>query len=411
MSETEKGPWLTDKWWTTPHNYVTELRDQFTLPERVNVHEVTLREGEQSPGVTFTKNDKKKIAQALDALGVYSLELTWPVVSKDDEEVAKELGRSKHNAKLICVSRMVKDDVDRVLKCDVDGIVIGCPIGNPWAAKTYLGLNEKEAIEKLVGLVIYAKEHGLFTKVRPWDNSRAPLSYLKRLFTALANEGHADRVVFSDTFGMLLPATATWMFRNLRNWVPQTPLEIHVHNDYGLATAIEIGAVCGGASVVHTAINTLGERAGNASTQEVVMALELLLGLKTGVNLDKLYETSKLIEELSKVEMSPNSPITGSWLHQSGSGMVVSYQEKSKAAGRPAANLPFMPDIIGKPAATYVLGKMSGAFVVQMKLKEMGISATEEQVDKIVQLVKKAGIDKKGTVRTEEFKKILKQVL
>jgi 2-isopropylmalate synthase len=411
LSETEKGPWLTDKWWTTPHNYAAELRKQFTLPEKVNVHEVTLREGEQSPGVTFKKNEKIRIAKAFDALGVYSIELTWPVVSKDDTEVAKELGRSKHNAKLICVSRMVKDDVDRVLKCDVDGIVIGCPIGNPWVAKTYLGLEENEAIEKLVNLVIYAKEHGLFTKVRPWDNSRAPLSYLKRLYTALANEAHADRLVFSDTFGMLLPATATWMFQNLQEWIPQIPLEIHVHNDYGLATAIAISAVCGGASVVHTAINTLGERAGNASTQEVVMALELLLGIKTGINLDKLYETSKLVQELSKVEMAPNSPITGTWLHQSGSGMVVSYQEKSKAAGRPAANLPFMPEIIGKPPASYVLGKMSGTFVVKMKLKQMGITATEEQTDKIVQLVKKAGIDTKGTVPDNKFKKIVKQVL
>jgi 2-isopropylmalate synthase len=411
VADMEKGPWLTDKWWTTPHNYADEIRNQFTIPEKVYVNEMTLREAEQSPGVTFKRDEKIRIAQALDELGVQFLELTWPVVSRDDEEIAKELVKIRPNAKLIVVSRMRKEDIDLALKCDVDGVVIGAPVGNPWVAKVYLGLDEKDAIEQLVNIVIYAKAHGLFTKVRPWDNSRAPLEYLKRLYTALVNEGHADHITLSDTYGMLLPWTTTWLISKLRAWVPKTPIEMHVHNDFGLATAIMIAAVCGGASVVHTCMNTLGERAGNASTEEVVMALELLLSVKTGIKLDKIYETSKLIADLAKVVIPPNKPIVGAWLHQYWSGMIISYLERSKAAGRPTASMPFLPDLIGKPSPSYVLGKMSGGFVVEMMLKDMGMSATEEQIDRIVELVKEEGIIRKGIVPNYEFKRILRRVL
>ena len=138
------------------------------------------------------------------------------------------------------------------------------------------------------------------------------------------------------------------------------------------------------------------------------MALELLLGVKTGIKLDKLYETSRLVADLAKIDIPPNKLIVGDWLHKYLSGMVIYYHEKVKAAGHPMANMPFSPDVIGKPPPSYVLSKMTGGFAVNLMLKKLRISATEEQIDRIVELIKKEDIIRKGIRPNYEFKRILR---
>jgi len=406
----QQEKWLTDLYWTSPHNYLGEIRSQFTLPAdgKVAIHDVTLREGEQTPGVVLRPEEKIRIAEALDELGVARIEI-FPLVSEDDREVTKAIAGLGLKAKLICLSRWERGDIDVALECGAQGVMIEA-VGNPWSVKACWALDEMELIEKIVDTVKYAKENGLFTVAFPWDTFKAPLPFLERMYKTIVEEGGCDHVAISDTHGFSLPWTTAYIIRKLRSWVPGVPVEIHGHNNYGLATAVILSAVVGGASVVHTSINGVGERGGNAATEEVALALELLLDLDTGIDLSRLYEISLLVQDLTKFKVAPNKPVVGDNLFLSASGLTHFMFPKAAKAGRPTAFIPFMPQLIGRDKYRFVLSKMSGHISIKAKLEEMGLTATEEEIREITKRTKREGIIRKGVVTDFVFTNIVKQV-
>ncbi len=402
--------WLTDLYWTSPHNYLEDVRAQFTLPEngKVAIHDVTLREGEQTPGVVLRPEEKIRIAQALDELGVARIEI-FPLVSEDDKEATKAISKLGLKAKTICLTRWERGDVDVALECGADGVMVEA-IGNPWSVKACWDLDETELIDKIVDTVKYAKENGMFTVAFPWDTFKAPLPFLERMYKRIVEEGGCDHVAISDTHGFSLPWTTAYIIRKLRGWVSGVPVEIHGHNNYGLATAVMISAVVGGASVVHTSINGLGERGGNAATEEVALALELLLNIDTGIDLNKLYEVSILVQDLSKFKVAANKPVVGDNLFLSASGLTHFMYPKAAAAGRPMAFIPFMPQLIGRDKYRFVLSKMSGQVSIKAKLEELGITATDEEIREITKRVKQEGITRKGVVTDLVFIGVVNRV-
>jgi isopropylmalate/homocitrate/citramalate synthase len=257
MSEKEYRT-LTDTHWVADLNAADEVRNQFTLPERVRIHDVTLREAEQAPHVVLRPEEKLRIYEALDEMGVYSTEI-FPLVSDDDREVAKELvqmrksGRTKTKVFFLC--RWHKEEVDFALESGADGVIIeGTSV--PWFAKVALnGTTEDEMFRMFVETTAHAKKNGIFTTVMPWDTARAPLAWLEKLYKGIVYEGGADHVVIADTHGSSLPGSISTLVRKLRSWVPDTPVEMHCHNDHGLATSIMLSAVCAGVSVVPASIN------------------------------------------------------------------------------------------------------------------------------------------------------------
>ena len=202
---------------------------------RVYIHDVTIREAEQAPGIVFTKDEKVAIAKALDRLGVYSLE-TFPVVSKDDREVTRQILDLKLNAKVVCLARWLKEDIDTVANCGAYGVIVE-NVANPWTCNVMWGLSEDDIIQRFVEAVRYAKSLGLHTVAMPWDDFRVPLSFLERLYKAIVFEGGADAVAISDTSGNSLPWTTMMIIKRLREWIPATPIHMHAHNEFGLATA------------------------------------------------------------------------------------------------------------------------------------------------------------------------------
>ncbi len=404
--------WLTDQYWVTEFNYLDEVRKQFTLPDSVRIHEVTLREAEQTPHVVIKPDEKLRIYEALDDMGVYSVELL-PIISSDDREVARELVKMRsegHKAKVFFLCRWDQREVDFAVENGADGIVVECP-GSPWFGQVVWDLDENAMIERLTKTTAHAKRQGIYTAVMPWEDTKAPVEFLERMFKSVVNEGGADEVTYTDTMGFGLPVTTTYMIRKIREWLPGVRVGVHAHNDFGLATAVMLSAVAGGASTVHTCVNTLGERAGNASTEEVATDLELLLGLNTGIKLDRLYPVSRLVSEITKIPVPSNRPIIGENEFTYESGMVVDMLLRMRQTERPFSTQPFLPEVIGRKGHKIVLGKMSGGTVIKNKLAEMKLSATEEQVAQIVEQVKREAIVRNWSIPDEVFESIAKAVL
>jgi isopropylmalate/homocitrate/citramalate synthase len=178
-------------------------------------------------------------------------------------------------------------------------------------------------IDRLVRVAAHAKRQGLWTSVMPWEATKAPLEFLERLYKAVAGEAGVDQITYTDTMGFGLPWTTAHLIRKIRSWVPETTIGMHAHNDFGLATAVMLSGITAGASTVHTAINTLGERAGNAAAEEVAVNTELLLGVDAGVRLDRIHSVTRLGSELAKVPIPSNKSITGDNEFTIASGMVV----------------------------------------------------------------------------------------
>jgi isopropylmalate/homocitrate/citramalate synthase len=409
----EKGSkWLTDKYWVTEFNYLEEVRNQLTLPEKVEIHDATLREAEQAPHVVLKADEKLRIYEALDDLGVASVEIL-PIISDDDREVAREMVRMRRQgrkAKVIFLCRWDEREVDFALENGADGVVVECP-GSPWFGQVVWGLNEDQMVEKLVRAAGYAKRNGLYTSVMPWEATKTPLPFLERLYKAVANEAGVDQITYTDTMGMALPWTTMYMVRKVREWAPNVTVGMHAHNDFGLATAVMLSGVAAGASTVHTSVNALGERAGNAATEEVAVGLELLLGIPTGLKLERLYEVTRLVSEIAKIPIALNKPVTGDNEFTYESGMVVDMALRMSQSEKPYSTMPFSPQLIGRKGFNVLIGKMSGGTSVRKKLEERGLTATKEQVARMVERVKREAIARKWSIPDDIFEKIAREVL
>ncbi len=391
-------------------NVRPELLSTFNLPRRVQIHDVTLRDGEQTPRVVLTLEEKVRIAQALDDLGVARIEAGMPIVSKEDRDAIKKLAGLGLNADVLCLCRARREDIDAALECDVDGIVTDT-LANPKTIKAVFGWNEDEAVGNIVDVLRYAKERGLYTSMMPVDSLRADPAFIERLYKASVREAKVDSVVVCDTFGMSLPQAMMLRVREVSEWVgPGVTVELHIHNDFGLATANALAAVCAGAEIIHTSMNNLGERAGNAATEEVAVALQLLLGVNAGIKLDRLMDVSRLVQDLTGVRMSPTKAIVGENDFTFESGLVVYMWKSCRDAGFELGVLPFMPELVGREPVRIVIGKKSGATAIGWKLGEMGISLPEEQLRELVEAVKDESIRRKSSITEHMLKEMARGI-
>ena len=398
-------PWLTDMWFVSPFNYVEEVRRALKLPDKVVVHDTTLRDGEQQPGLVFTKNEKVEIAMALDEAGVDRIEAGMPAVSREDLEAVKEIAKQGLRAKVMAFSRCLKSDVDLALKCDVPGVVMELPSSKHIIHYAYRWSEEK-AISRAVEAIEYAKQHGLYVTFFTIDATRAELDFFRKVVESVHE--HMDSLTIADTFGVCTPYAISYFISKVKEFVSK-PLEIHAHNDFGLAVANTIAAVASGATAVHVTVNGIGERCGNASLEETVMALKLLLGVKTNVKLEKLYELSKLVERLSRVRLPPQKPVTGDNAFRIESGIIAEWWIAVRDV-KPTEVVPYLPQLVGRKGVELVLGKKSGKATVAEKLKELGVEATSEQVMKILEELKEASVRKKGPLSMDEFRELVKKV-
>jgi isopropylmalate/homocitrate/citramalate synthase len=384
----------------SPYNFIKEVKEGRRIASKIGLYDTTLRDGEQVPGVAFNENEKTRIAQALDELGVQRIEAGMPVVSPEDKRAVKKIANLGLSAEVWGFSRCVPSDIDACLECDVDAVI--CEIASSdlkIEAYGFKGL--EDAVERAVKTLGYAKDHGLRTAFFPVDMTRASLGNMKRLCEAAVENAHVDEIVAVDTIGFALPGAIRYLVQQLKEWV-QVPIHIHCHNDFGMGTACSLAAVDAGAEWVHVTVNGLGERAGNTDVAEVALSLLSLYDIDVGIRFQKLYEVSKLVEELSQVKMSTIKAVVGADVFKRETGAVIPQLER----GYFHAVEPFPPELVGRHRSI-VLGKKSGKESVRWKLRELGLEASPERIETLLAEVKQLSIKKKGLVSDSEFAEIV----
>ncbi len=397
MGEQVHRPWITERSFVSP--WTCEANGQVTLPERVTVYDVTLRDGEQYPGLVFTKDDKVRLAEALDELGIKRLEAGMPAVSQDDFNAVKEIVR-RVKANVVVFCRGMRKDVDLAVDAGVWGVIVELPANMMLIEKGYQWL-KSDVIEKAVDTCNYAKQKGLHTTFFLVDSSGADPEDLKSIIQEVVPRTDIDSLTAVDTFGRLHPQGAGAFVRAVKEWAG-VPVEIHVHNDFGLATANSLAAVEAGAEVVHTNMLGLGERSGGTPTEEILVALELIYGVDTGANLQQLRNVARLFEEVSGVKMPGHKPVVGknSFSYEAGIAAMFSYRLMKE--GLPLNVVPYLPELVGNEFSI-VLGKKAGRYNVLWELERAGCEASEEVIRQLVEAIKARSIEKRGKITAEEF--------
>lgn len=299
-----------DKWWVSPYNFIDEVRGAWQLPAFVEIHDATLRDGEQTPGVVFTPSDKIAIAEKLAEVGIERIEAGMPAVSEPDFEAIRQISRLGLKSRIYTLVRAMNADIDKSLECGAHGVVVEVPIGYP-KLKYQFGWTWEDVLRKSVRVIQYAKSHGLHVVYFPYDTTRAREEDLRNLLTRLVQEAPPDSIGVVDTMGCALPEAIKYLVRLVKS-LTNLSVEVHTHNDSGMGLATELAGVEAGADCVHSCVNGLGERTGNAPTEELMFALHVLYGYQTNYDLSKLPELGNLVRRLSGVNYAVNKPLLGS---------------------------------------------------------------------------------------------------
>jgi len=387
---------MSDIYYVSNFNKEQEVLGKYNFSPRLSLVDCTLRDGEQQAGVVFTKNDKLEIAKKLDEIGVPEIEIGMPASSDEDAEAAYEIVKAGLNANIIALARPNKEDIDFLANSGIWGATISIPIGD-LQREFKLGWDDETYLHNLLEISEYAKKKGLYVNVSPYDTTRVDPIFLDRVLKEIVKAGTADRVRLVDTVGSATPQAIKYLVRKMKSILGNIPLEIHCHDDFGMATASTIAAAEAGADYLSTTMNGLGERAGNAPTEEVAVALKFLYDKDLGIKLEKLTETSKLVEELSNVKLQQHKAVVGKHAFSHESGMVAAGVLKNTFVAEA-----YIPEAVGQKREI-LIGKKSGAKVLAKKLEERGITMSREETKELLKEVKKFAILHKRALTDEEF--------
>ncbi len=363
--------------------------------------DTTLRDGEQTPGVSLTPEEKVWIARNLDSLGIDVIEAGSAITSQGERDGIKAVVKEGLRAEICSFARPLLPDLDYAIDCGVDSVHLVVAVSD-LHIKEKLKKDRETVTRMAVDAVEYAKKHGLIVELSGEDASRADLDFLESLYQAGLDAG-ADRLCFCDTVGVLNPERTYEIFDRLTASL-NAPISIHCHDDFGLATANTLAALRAGAAQAHVTVNGVGERAGNTALEEVAVVLKSLYGVKTKIVLENLYPTSKLVSRLMGIPVGMNKALVGenAFMHESGihtHGLMANT----------ATYEPITPETIGRKRQI-MLGKHAGRTSVVMALREIGLEATAPQVDEITRQVKDLG-DKGKHVTDADLMSIADSVL
>ena len=367
----------------------------------IKILDTTLRDGEQTPGVSLTPKEKFRIATKLDEIGVNYIEAGSAITSQGERDSIKEISNQGFNAEILSFSRPLNIDIDYCLDCNVDAVNLVVPTSDLHISDK-LKISKDELLELSNNAVEYCKDHGLTVELSAEDASRSDVDFLKKVYLSAIDHG-ADRICVCDTVGILTPDSSFELFSRLNDI--QVPVSCHCHNDFGLAVANTLSAVKGGASEIHTTINGIGERAGNTSFEECIVSIDRLFSdFTTDIKINQIYDISKLVARLTGVYIQPNKAIVGenAFAHESGihsDGII-----KNSATYEPMT-----PELVGR-TRKFVIGKHMGTHGLNSRLKEIGLDVNDDQLKQICDDIKDLA-DKGKTVTDVDLQVIADNVL
>ncbi len=399
------------------YNKVALKEQKLDLPSKVCIWDETLRDGEQSPAVYLTLDEKIHLAKLMDEIGVKLIAVGFPAVSKTEKKIVKAIvNENCKHATILGIARPKKEDINACIDVDLKEIVIFMPI-SPIFRKT-LKQTPEQQLEMIEEAIHYARDNGFRVNWVSEDGTRCDFNHLANVFK-IAIEAGAERIVLGDTVGVLTPFSTSYLIKRINKEVinplkKEIPTGIHTHNDFGLAVANTIAGVFEGCTYPHTCINGYGERAGNAALEEVATNLERI-GIKTGIDLTKLPELSEICEKYFCQPLALNKAIVGEHAFSHESGLHI-----AAILAHPLTYEPINPHIVGRRRKFY-LGKFSGSKSVlnalQQKIKVLDLDIPENIIKKIVTEVKrkheetsKKDLRKSFNIIKQELEKISKGV-
>ncbi len=375
-----------------------------TLPKKVHIWDETLRDGEQTPGVALTIDEKIEIAKMLDDVGTAIVAVGFPAVSDAEKKAVKAIadeGLSK--ATVAAPARAVIQDIEACIDAGVDEVPIFIATSD-FRLKYQLRMTRDEMLTRLTECIEFGREHGLVIDYIAEDSTRSDMEFLCQAFQTAIDAG-ADKICVADTVGFVRPEVMKHIMREIKSrlWTKskyKVPMSVHCHDDFGLANANTLAAIEEGVTYPQVCVNAYGERAGNAAFEEVVMALEELYGIDTGIETEKLYGLSRLVEKNFIIPIPLHKAICGdnAFTHSSG---IHSHGQLTHSM----TYEPISPSKVGRKREFH-LGKFVGRHFVEYLLKMGGVNATPEQAREITDRVKKSHEEQKKLQSHAAFENI-----
>jgi homocitrate synthase NifV len=363
-------------------------------PKNIKIDDTTLRDGEQTAGVVFANDEKIYIAKMLDKVGIHQIEAGIPTMGGNEKEAIKKIASLDLNCSILGWNRAVKTDIDASIDCGVDAVAISISSSDIHIEHKLMKSREW-VLESIKTCVDYAKGFNLYVSVNAEDASRSDMEFLLQ-FARTARDAGADRLRYCDTLGILDPFETFMRVKDIIDIIG-IDIEMHTHNDFGMAIANAIAGIKAGATYVNTTINGLGERAGNAAFEELVMALKYIEGVDMGFD-------TKLFRSLSEYVAKASNRILPTWKPIVGGNLFV-YESESKASGIFNNNKTyelFNEKDVGLER-NVILGKYSGVNTIIYKMKDLGLNITRKEAEELAEIIRDKTVSLKRALFDSEI--------
>jgi isopropylmalate/homocitrate/citramalate synthase len=412
---------IADKWHVSPYNFAKEVRAGYpNMPREITIRDVTLTEGQHQPGVRYTLDGMLKIAHALYEMGIteikqgsqdfQALEFITRVKREiPDVQIGVILSIVEGEEYRQSVSR-TRQDMDRYIDAGIDELNFPCSLS--WSCpKSISDVMSREAqIERIVAMTQYAKSQGIRVEYGHVDTTRAPFEDLKELFDNGLKAG-MTRIGVYDSYGVASPDGMKCLVSKLRRVYPDVDILVHAHNDFGSAEATTIGGILGGGTTCELSVNGLGDRAGNASLEEVVLQLEAFYGIRTGLKVEKLVTLCRLVEEVTGIKVHSYKPIAGDnvFTHESEAhagfilqeGLNIKYASKSEA---------YAPEAVGGRRRVRFGGTSLTGGMIKQRMDQLGLNYAEKEINAVRDKIKDIFVKQHRDIALEEFDTLAKEV-